>query len=149
MNQRMLGFELITLGHLLKRERDRINDEIKERVLGPDNNVMCTDLGIIRFLADNKEHEVYQKDIEHHFSLTAPSVSNKLRDLQRKGLVDRVYSTVDTRLKQVIMTDKAWDIDERMRAEIVNFEERINHLLEDSEKENLARILDKLKMDFE
>lgn len=149
MEQRRLGFELITLGHLLKRERDRANDEVKDRVLGPDNNVMCTDLGIIGFLAENDDREIYQKDIEQYFSLTAPSVSNKLRDLQKKELVDRVYSKVDTRLKQVIMTEKAWDIDRRMRDEIESFESRINSLLAEDEKDQLALILDKLKKDFE
>lgn len=149
MEQRRLGFELITLGHLLKRERDRANDEVKDRVLGPDNNVMCTDLGIIGFLAENDDREIYQKDIEQYFSLTAPSVSNKLRDLQKKELVDRVYSKVDTRLKQVIMTEKAWDIDRRMRDEIESFESRINSLLAEDEKDQLSLILDKLKKDFE
>lgn len=110
MNKK-IGFELITLGHLLKRERDRVNEDIKNRVLGEGNNVMCTDLGIMRFLADHKDEEVYQKDIEQFFSLTAPSVSNKLRDLAKKGLVTRTYSKVDTRLKQVIVTDKAEAID--------------------------------------
>lgn len=149
MQSRKLGFEIITLGHLLKRERDRTNEEVKQRVLGPDNNVMCTDLGIIRFLADNKDREVYQKDIEHHLSLTAPSVSNKLRDLEKKNLINREYSKVDTRLKQVIMTDTASDIDVKMREEIENFENRIEALLNDEEKEQLLKIIDKLKHDFE
>lgn len=144
-----VGFELITLGHLLKRERDRSNDDIKNRVLGEGNNVMCTDLGIIGFLADNKEKEVYQKDIEQFFSLTAPSVSNKLRDLAKKDLVTREYSKVDTRLKQVLMTDKAEAIDIKMRDEIENFENRLDSLITTEEKEQLLSILTKIKTDFE
>ena len=148
MNKK-LGFELITLGHLLKRERDRSNEDIKNRVLGEGNNVMCTDLGIIQFLADNTEKEVYQKDIEQFFSLTAPSVSNKLRDLAKKELVTRTYSKVDTRLKQVIMTEKAEVIDVKMRDEIENFESRINGLITEEEKEQLLSILGKIKSNFE
>jgi len=144
-----IGFELITLGHLIKRERDRANDDIKNRILGVGNNVMCTDLGIIRFLADNKDREVYQKDIEQHFSLTAPSVSNKLRGLANKDLVTRTYSKVDTRLKQVIMTDKAEAIDVKMRDSIENFENRLNGLITEEEKEQLISILGKIKADFE
>lgn len=144
-----VGFELITLGHLLKRERDRSNDDIKNRVLGEGNNVMCTDLGIIGFLADNKEKEVYQKDIEQFFSLTAPSVSNKLRDLAKKDLVTREYSKVDTRLKQVLMTEKAEAIDIKMRDEIENFENRLDSLITTEEKEQLLSILTKIKTDFE
>lgn len=140
-----IGFELITLGHLLKRERDRANEDIKNRVLGEGNNVMCTDLGIIQFLADNKNKEVYQKDIEQFFSLTAPSVSNKLRDLAKKDLVTRTYSKVDTRLKQVVMTEKAEIIDVKMRDEIKNFENGLDALISDEEKEQLLTILSKIK----
>ncbi len=149
MQERKFGFELATLGHLIKRERDRANEEVKNRVLGPDNNVMCTDLGIIGFLAENSDSEVYQKDIEQHFSLTAPSVSNKLRELEKKDLITRAYSKVDTRLKQVIMTDQAREIDRIMRDEITKFEKRISDLLTDDEKEQLSIIIDKLKNEFE
>ena len=149
MDERKYGFDLITLAHLLKRERDRANEVVKQRVLGPDNKIMCTDLGIIQFLADNSDKEIYQKDIEHFFSLTAPSVSNKLRDLQKKGLVDRVYSKVDTRLKQVIMTEKAWDVDRAMRNEIATFESRILNALDDNQQKQLGTIIEKLRLEFE
>lgn len=148
MRDRKIGFELITLGHMLKRERDRVNEDIKNRVLGEGNNVMCTDLGIIQFLVDNNNKEIYQKDIEHFFSLTAPSVSNKLRDLDKKGLITRTYSKVDTRLKQVVLTKKAIDIDKIMRVEITNFENRLEGLLSPEEQKQLVVIIDKLKKDF-
>jgi DNA-binding MarR family transcriptional regulator len=149
MQDKELGFELVTLGHLLKRERDRANDEVKRIVLGPDNKVLCTDLGIIRFLAENTGKEIYQKDIEQFLFLTAPSVSNKLRGLEKKGLINRIYSKTDTRLKQVIMTEKAWDIDRKMRDEIGNFENRVSNLLSDDEKDVLVKVINKLKSEFE
>lgn len=148
MNKK-IGFELITVGHLIKRERDRANEDIKNRVLGEGNNVMCTDLGIIRFLSENVDKEVYQKDIEQYFSLTAPSVSNKLRDLAKKDLVTRTYSEVDTRLKQVKMTEKADKINEKMREEIESFENKLDALITEEEKEEFLRILSKIKADFE
>jgi DNA-binding MarR family transcriptional regulator len=149
MEERNLCFELVTLGHLLKRERDRCNEIIKDRVLGEGNNLMCSDLSIICFLAKNHHREVYQKDIEHHFSLTAPSVSNKLRDLESKGLIHRKYSTIDTRLKHVIMTDKAKDIAQLIQVEMTKFEKRIANLLTEEEIDSLFTILDKIKEDFE
>lgn len=149
MDKRNFGYDLVTLGHLIKRERDRANEIIKDRVLGPDNNVMCTDLSIIGFLAHNEAREVYQKDIEQHFSLTAPSVSNKLRDLEKKGMINRVYSKIDTRLKQVTLTDAARAIDVSIRDEITTFEDHISSLLTEEEKAVLGRVVDKLKEEFE
>ena len=149
MQEKNIGYELITLGHMLKRERDRANEDVKNRVLGPDNNVLCTDLGIIQYLADNDGREIYQKDIEKFLSLTAPSVSNKLRDLTKKGLVTRAYSEVDTRLKQVVLTPSALDIDKSMRDEIKNFENRLSAILTDEETQQLLMIVEKLKKDFD
>ena len=149
MADRHIGFELVALGHLIKRERDRVTDDIKRQVLGEDNNIKCTDLGIIQYLADHADHEVYQKDIEQHLSLTAPSVSNKLKELDQKGLINRTYSTVDTRLKQVVMTDKAEAIDVQMRNSIGVFEKRILKLLTPSEQDKLLMIIDKIRHEFE
>lgn len=149
MDKRLIGFELITVGHLIKRERDRANDEIKKRVLGEEVDVSCANLSIIKYLADHKDEEIYQKNIENFLALTAPSVSNKLRDLQKNGLVERVYSKVDTRLKQVILTDKAMEIDEKLRDDMENFESRLGNLLSKEEKDLLIKIVDKIKNEFE
>lgn len=149
MVDRYLGFELITTGHLLKRAKDRADDEVKKRVLGDENDLICSDLSIIKFLTEHDEREIYQKDIEQYFSLTAPSVSNKLRTLQKEGLINRVYSEIDTRLKRVILTDTAREIDKRMRNELESFEKRIEDVLTDEEKEMVFRISEKIKNEFE
>lgn len=66
-DKKIIGLELITLGHLLKRERDRFNEEMIERLSGANSKIFCTDLSIVGFLADNREREIYQKDIEQFF----------------------------------------------------------------------------------
>jgi len=149
MDEKKIGFELITLGHLLKRERDRMNEKVKERVLGKENNVLCSDLNILKFLIDNKEKEIYQKDVEQFLSLTAPSVSNKLRDLERKGLINRTYSKVDTRLKRVTLTDKAVDVNNLINKEIQEFENNLDSILEKEEKITLISTISKLKKVYE
>jgi len=149
MDEKKIGFELITLGHLLKRERDRMNEKVKERVLGKENNVLCSDLNILKFLIDNKEKEIYQKDVEQFLSLTAPSVSNKLRDLERKGLITRTYSKVDTRLKRVTLTEKAVDVNNLISKDIQEFENNLDSILEKEEKRALISTISKLKKVYE
>lgn len=143
-----IGYELVTTGHMIKRERDRSNEEVIRRVFGDNSDVMCADLEIIKFLVDNKDREIYQKDIEQFLSLTAPSVSNKLKHLQKKGLIERVYSKVDTRLKQVILTDKAWDIDKKVSHEILTFESELEDLLTEEEQKHLLEAVRKIKKAF-
>lgn len=146
--KRKLGYELITFGHLLKWERDRAFEKIKNRVLMNDKDVMSTDLIILKFLVDNESKEVYQKDIEKFFNLTAPSVSHKLQQLQKRNLIDRVYSTKDTRLKRVIVTKRGIEIDAKIRNEMEVFEDQLVELITEDEKQQLLLIIDKLKNGF-
>lgn len=149
MEDKKLGLELMTLGHLLKRELDRTTDELKIKVLGEQDDILRTDTRIIRFLSRNQDREIYQKDIEQFFSVTAPTVSNKLRTLEKKGLIKRVYSKEDTRLKQVILTEKAIDIDNRMRNEIDIFENRVSGVLTEDEQNQLVNTLHKIRREFD
>ncbi|GKX30501.1 hypothetical protein SH1V18_29810 [Vallitalea longa] len=149
MEDKKIGFQLMISGHLIKRELDRTHEKVKLKVLGEQGNLFHTDTRIISFLARNNDKEIYQKDIEHFLSLTAPTVSNKLRTLEEKGLIKRVYSKEDTRLKQVILTEKAIDIDKRMTSEIAIFENRITRVLSEKEQDQLIHTLNKIKQEFQ
>lgn len=149
MDNKLLGLDIISLGHLIKREKDRFDDSRKKTVFGDNQALMCSDLSIVRYLANNTDREIYQKDIESTFSLTAPSVSNKLKTLEKHGLIQRVYSKVDTRLKQVIITDLAKEVNSKMQAEVEIFESRLKKNLNDDELETLFTLLSKVKNVFE
>lgn len=147
--ERKIGSELVTFGHLIKRERDREFELIKKRILVDDKDVYGADLRILKYLIDDQDKEIYQKDIENFFNLTAPSVSTKLRELQSRDLIDRIYSTTDTRKKRVIVTKRGYIIDEKIRYEMETFEKKLLNLITEDEKNQLLNIIDKMKIGFE
>lgn len=149
MADRKIGYEIIALGHLLKREQERTNEEVKRRLLGEDKLAKSVDLNLLHFLAVNKDKEIYQKDIEKYLSLTPPSVSNKLRTLEKLELVERKYSKKDTRLKQVILTKKAFEINEKAQEEMVSIETKIENVLSPKQMKKIGSIIDDLKDFFE
>lgn len=138
------GFELITLGNLLRRERSRKNEKIKSEVLGPNNTILCTDLNILGYLVENEYREVRQKDIELFLALTAPSVSNKLKELEKKGLISKSCSLRDTRVKVILVTDKGKNINALINEDDHSFENDISRLLNEDEKKMLDSIYLKL-----
>lgn len=149
MTERKLGYEIISLGHLLKREQERTNEEVKQRLLGEDKLAKSVDLNLLHFLAVNKDKEIYQKDIEKYLSLTPPSVSNKLKAFEKLDLVERKYSKKDTRLKQVLLTKKALEINEKLQKEMVSIETKIENILSPKQMKKLSSIIDDLKKVFE
>lgn len=149
MAERKIGYEIIALGHLLKREQERTNEEAKRRLFGDDKLAKSVDLNLLHFLAFNKDKEIYQKDIEKYLSLTPPSVSNKLRTLEKLELVERKYSKKDTRLKQVTLTKKAFELNEKAQVEMVSIETKIADSLSPKQMKKLSSIIADLKDVFE
>lgn len=55
---------------------------------------------LLRYLYENDENSIYQKDIEHYFSVGRSSVTGTLKALERLGYVYRESVENDARLKR-------------------------------------------------
>lgn len=80
---------------------------------------------IIGYLSANAERDIFQKDIESHFTITRSTASKVLRLMEEKGLIQRKPVAHDARLKKIILTDKALGIRSLMREDT----ERLEHTL--------------------
>ena len=61
---------------------------------------------IIRYLYENRERDIFQKDIEKTFSIGRSTVTNIIQILEKKGYVRREFVEHDARLKKVMLTEK-------------------------------------------
>lgn len=61
---------------------------------------------IIRYLYENRERDIFQKDIEKTFSIGRSTVTNIIQILEKKGYVRREFVEHDARLKKVVLTEK-------------------------------------------
>lgn len=66
------------------------------------------------FLYRNRGREVYQKDLEEHFSITRSSVTSLVQKMESKGYLTRQGVEGDARLKQLILTPQAVTACERI-----------------------------------
>ena len=62
---------------------------------------------IIGFLSENEGREIYQKDLEDHFTITRSTASKVLSLMERKHLIQRQAGAQDARLKRIVLTEKA------------------------------------------
>ena len=129
---RNVGHEISKIAHQIHRNVD-ITGEIQsiEKITGANG-------WIIGYLAHHSDKELFQKDLEENFSLTRSTISKVLKLMEEKGLIRRESVAYDARLKKIVLTEKAWEIDSivsRGRKKLENkmiqgfTEEEINTLL--------------------
>ena len=98
---RDIGFEFRRINNLIRRdiERSKINGEI--------DTSRFVHGWAIRYLYDNREKEIFQKDIEKEFSIRRSTASNILKLMEKNGLIERISVPYDARLKKLTLTKKA------------------------------------------
>ena len=105
-------------------------------------------LWIIGYLNCHKDQPIYQKDLEKAFNVTRSTASKVLTLMEKKGFIQRQTVAEDARLRQIVMTDAAVEIADRLENKRRNLEELLTKDFSDEEKTQLTgylnRILDNL-----
>lgn len=134
------------LGYALRELRIVMNRYIdgKRAKLGYDD-ISFAQGGIVHYLHRNRDHPVYQRDIEKAFELRRSTVTGLLQGLEKNGYIERIPVPDDGRLKQIIMTDKAVIMEEKMQKMMKHDEEVFLRGFAAKEKDALFAALDKIK----
>ena len=140
---RDIGFEFRRINNLIRRdiERSKINGEI--------DTSSFVHGWAIRYLYDNREKEIFQKDIEKEFSIRRSTASNILKLMEKNGLIERISVPYDARLKKLTLTKKAVEIHETVLINIRKREEKIRNNLTDEEIKTFFAITEKIAKNLE
>lgn len=139
-----VGEESDKISRMLKVIHTAMRTEVNKRL--NEKNITSSQMDILVFIANEEKckKEINQVDIERHFSLTNPTVTGLLNRLQEKKFIKRVPSKKDARFNSIVLTKNGkkfiFDCDE----EIMNFEKVFAHNLEENEKKELIRLLEKV-----
>lgn len=100
---------------------------------------------IIRYLAENSEKEVFQKDIEQKFSICRSTVTNIIQLMEKKGYIARESVEHDARLKKVILTDKGKETHSKMEFLAEQLEHRLVEDISGEEMEVFLKVVNKIQ----
>ena len=103
-----------------------------------------TQYKIIKFLYANMDNAVRQADIEERFSLTNPTVTGIIVNLEKKELVRRVPNPQDKRSKLLVLTEKAMEIKDELYQMGEAIEAHTTQNLTEDECDELIRLLNKI-----
>ncbi|MFT8705197.1 MarR family winged helix-turn-helix transcriptional regulator [Bifidobacterium aquikefiricola] len=96
---------------------------------------------IIVYLSKHQADDVFQHDVERHFSITRSTASRVLTRMESKGLIKREEVAQDKRLRKISLTDESWSIVEQLRENASHMEETMLAGLDDAQVEQLLQSL--------
>ena len=100
---------------------------------------------IIGYLYDNREKDIYQKDLEKKFSISRSTVTNILKRMESKGYICREPVPEDARLKKLVLTEEGLRLHWQKEALIAQMNEELKGTLAPEEVEQFLRIARKMK----
>lgn len=99
---------------------------------------------IIRYLYENRDRDIFQKDIEQQFSVGRSTVTNLIQLMEKKGFVKRESVKQDARLKKVILTDKGAGNQEAFEDVVEHIEEELSEGISEEELRIFYQVLDQI-----
>lgn len=88
-----------------------------------------------------------QADIETHFSMTNPTVTGIIQNLEKKGLVQRIPNPDDKRSKLLVLTEQALALKGEIYALGESLEKQVTSHLTPDESQQLITLLKKILSD--
>lgn len=134
-----IGPEIRKLDHVLKRMIT-----YHARMAGMDE-VTLMHGWIIRYLHDNREREVFQRDIEMQFAIGRSTVTNIIQLMEKKGYISRESVEYDARLKKVVLTEMGEETYFKMESLGNKMDLKIIENISDEEMEVFLRVMNKIK----
>lgn len=136
--EKLIGAEIRNLQNLISRQMENYALSLGfSDVSGP--NVF-----ILKYLTDNTEKDIFQRDIEKILSVTKSTCSKVLSTMQRKGLINR-SSVADARLKKITVTEKGIALVKRFDGFIYNHDKSLTEGLTEDEINTFLYCIDKIK----
>ena len=99
----------------------------------------------LRYLYENRERDIFQKDIEKQFGFCRSSITNIIQTMEKKGYLKREAVQQDARLKKVLLTEKGIKEHQTMAALIDQLNEKTLKGITDKELESFFDVIDKLE----
>ena len=137
------GVEIHRTEHMMSR---KLEAKVKEQGI---DEVTLTHGWIIRFLYENRDRDIYQKDIEKYFLVGRSTVANSIKLMEKRGVVRREFVECDARLKKVILTEKGMQAHETIEAVIEGLNASILDGIEEEDAKVFLKEIRKIRENVE
>lgn len=140
----------MTYKHTVRFELRTLNNMIHRQIVASKNIKYVDELTgatswIIGYLVHNRDKDIFQKDIEREFSVRRSTVSKTLSVMENKGLIRREAVDYDARLKRLVLTERAIQLNELVESDLEEVERKITNGLTEQEINTFIATIEKIK----
>ena len=137
--KRHIGIAARCLNHEIGRAvRAVISEEFGDSATGVQS-------WIVRYLYDHGEEDVFQKDLESQFSVRRSTMTTILQLMEKNGLIKKESVSRDARLKKLILTPAAIEMQDRIRSGIDTLEAKMREGISDKDLGTFFFVAEKIK----
>ena len=141
MNDNKVLYEIKSLEKMLVRELIN-NSDIKDKENLLPTPTQCQ---IIEYILNNKNKDIYQKDLEKVLNLRRATVSGVLHTMEKNGLIKRVTDESDTGTKKIILNEKIPERFNEYSKKIKKIENNIIKDISDKDLEIFLKVISQMK----
>lgn len=121
------------------------------RILVGDENQDCskkptpTQMHIIKYILDNPNKEIHQKELEEVLNLRRATISGVLQTMEANGLITRVVDLNDTRTKKIILDEKTKEIFLKNKEKLDRMEKYVKKGISKEDLNTFFDVIEKMK----
>lgn len=104
---------------------------------------------VIRYLYENRNNDIFQRDIEKTFGVRRSTVTSMLQIMEKNGLITRGSVPYDSRLKKITPTEKALELHRQISSEIDAIEAELSAGLSEEEIASFIATIEKIKKNLQ
>lgn len=133
-----------TIGYKIRLIHNQIHKTMEAKRKENEGDLTAVQCWMMRFIKDRDGEDIYQRDIEKEFKISRATASNMLSLMERKGLIERLPVEHDARLKKLVLTERARDMQERAENDMRQMEDVLVQGMSEAEVRQLKETLDKM-----
>ena len=129
-----------------------LNNQVRrlmERTAIDKNHANLTGMqyAILRFLSEkNDETDVFQRDLEAEFNIRRSTATGMLKLLEKHGYIEKLPFSGDARLKKIVRTAKAKELDAIVRVNVMALERKLTKGITPEELSQFYAVLVKISV---
>lgn len=140
--QRRIGYEIREIQQMIHQKMEQFRHE-------NDCELTFVQTRTIGYLIANQDHDVFQRDLEKELRIRRSTASEILNVLERDGYLYRVSAQQDARLKKLVLTEKALQLNQKMTENIDRMEALLSRSISQQDQEHFFSVLDQIKKNLE
>lgn len=133
--EKTIGFKIRQLSNVLKRHGDKRHQQFESQ------NISMMQSWIIRFLAHNRDKDIFQKNLEQELNIGKSTLTEILHVMEKNDLVVRQPCREDNRYKRLVLTERGESIHKEVENDIETFEAKLRTGISDEEMEQFFRLI--------